>query len=86
VVVVGAGLAGLTCAYRLRQAGIDAKGSYSYWKVGQYTKFAGAEGELRKLSFRRRHTSIDAQGYLNGAVESGERASKEILADVKALG
>ncbi len=63
------------------------KGSYSFWKVGQYTKFAGAEGERSgNCHFAGEHTSIEAQGYLNGAVESGERACNEILADIKALG
>jgi monoamine oxidase len=33
--------------------------------------------------FAGEHTSIDFQGYLNGAVESGERASAEILAALK---
>jgi len=33
--------------------------------------------------FAGERTSIDAQGYLNGAVESGKRVSTEILADVK---
>ena len=33
--------------------------------------------------FAGEHTSIDFQGYLNGAVESGERAAGEILADLK---
>jgi len=81
------GLAGLTCAYRLRQAGIDAKDSYSYWKVSQDSKFAGAEGERSgNCQFAGEHTSIDAHRYLDGAVESRERASKEILADVKKLG
>jgi len=57
------GLAGLTCAYRLRQAGIDAKDSYSYWKVSQDSKFAGAEGERSgNCQFAGEHTSIDAQG------------------------
>jgi monoamine oxidase len=60
------------------------KGSYSYWKVGQYTKFAGAEGEQQgACHFAGEHTSIDFQGYLNGAVESGERAAAEILSDLK---
>jgi monoamine oxidase len=60
------------------------KGSYSYWKVGQYTKFAGAEGEAEgNCHFAGEHTSIDFQGYLNGAVESGERAAGEILAGLK---
>lgn len=60
------------------------KGSYSYWKVGQYTKFAGAEGQQEgACHFAGEHTSIDFQGYLNGAVESGERATAEILAASK---
>jgi monoamine oxidase len=60
------------------------KGSYSYWKVGQYTKFSGAEGERSgACHFAGEHTSVDFQGYLNGAVESGERAASEILADLK---
>jgi monoamine oxidase len=60
------------------------KGSYSYWKVGQYTKFAGAEGQQEgRCHFAGEHTSIDFQGYLNGAVESGERSAGEILAALK---
>jgi monoamine oxidase len=60
------------------------KGSYSYWKVGQYTKFAGIEREPEGgCHFAGEHTSIDFQGYLNGAVESGERAAGEILAALK---
>jgi monoamine oxidase len=60
------------------------KGSYSYWKVGQYTKFAGAERQQEgACHFAGEHTSIDSQGYLNGAVESGERAAGEILAALK---
>jgi monoamine oxidase len=54
--------------------------------VGQYTKFAGAEGARSgNCHFAGEHTSIEAQGYLNGAVESGERVTSEILADIKAL-
>jgi monoamine oxidase len=60
------------------------KGSYSYWKVGQYTKFAGAERQSEgNCHFAGEHTSIDFQGYLNGGVESGERACGEILAALK---
>ena len=47
------------------------RGSYSYWKVGQYTKFAGMERKRQaNCHFAGEHTSIDFQGYLNGAVES----------------
>ncbi|HEX8121704.1 MAG TPA: FAD-dependent oxidoreductase [Solirubrobacteraceae bacterium] len=63
------------------------KGSYSYWKVGQYQLFAGAEreqeGKLGACHFAGEHTSIDFQGYLNGAVETGQRAAAEILAAYK---
>jgi monoamine oxidase len=60
------------------------KGSYSYWKVGQYVSFAGAEREQSfDCHFAGEHTSIDFQGYLNGGVESGERAAGEIVADLR---
>jgi monoamine oxidase len=60
------------------------KGSYSFYKVGQYTQFAGMEGRRQgNCHFAGEHTSIDFQGYLNGAVETGERAAAEILADLK---
>jgi monoamine oxidase len=56
------------------------KGSYSYWKVGQYTRFSGAESARSgNCHFAGEHTSQDFQGYLNGAVETGERAAQEIL-------
>jgi len=60
------------------------RGSYSYWKVGQYTQFSGME-RLRQgnCHFAGEHTSIDFQGYLNGAVESGERVVDEIVGDYK---
>jgi monoamine oxidase len=58
-------------------------GSYSYWKVGQYTRFSGAEKlPSGACHFAGEHTSQDFQGYLNGAVESGQRAAAEVLADL----
>jgi monoamine oxidase len=49
--------------------------------VGQYTAFAGVEGEPEgNCHFCGEHTSIDSQGYLNGAVETGERAAAEVAA------
>ena len=61
------------------------KGSYSYWKVGQYQQFVGVEREVEGGSchFCGEHTSIDFQGYLNGAVETGERVAGEIAAALK---
>ena len=54
------------------------------WQVGQYTRFAGVEGEQEgNAHFCGEHTSIDAQGYLEGAVETGERAAVEIISDLR---
>jgi monoamine oxidase len=58
-------------------------GSYAFWKVGQYTRFAGIEGvQEGNAHFCGEHTSIDFQGYLNGATETGERVAKEITSDL----
>ena len=53
--------------------------------MGQYQAFAGVEREIEGGSchFAGEHTSIDFQGYLNGAVETGERAAGEITAALK---
>ncbi|HEV7751072.1 MAG TPA: FAD-dependent oxidoreductase [Baekduia sp.] len=83
-------LPGITAAWDGR-ATVDAwptypwtKGSYSYFKVGQYTRFSGAEAEVAgACHFAGEHTSQDFQGYLNGAVESGQRAASEVLAALK---
>jgi monoamine oxidase len=59
-------------------------GSYSFWKVGQYTGFSGVEKEaVGSCHFAGEHTSQDFQGYLNGAVETGYRAADEVLAALK---
>jgi monoamine oxidase len=59
------------------------KGSYSYWKVGQYTRFSGMESRRQgNCHFAGEHTSQDFQGYLNGAVETGERAAAEVIDDL----
>jgi monoamine oxidase len=58
-------------------------GSYACYKPGQYTTIAGAEGEaVDGLHFAGEHTSLEFQGFMNGAVESGERVAREILASV----
>ena len=55
-------------------------GSYSYYKPGQYTRFGGAEPEISgACHFAGEHTTQDFQGYLQGAVFSGQRAAGEVL-------
>ena len=55
-------------------------GSYAAFAPGQYTDFWGY---LRKpagsILFAGEHTSTHSQGYLNGGVESGERAAHQVL-------
>lgn len=59
------------------------RGSYSFWQVGQYTRFAGIEGRPEgRAHFCGEHTSVDNQGYLEGAVETGERAAEEVLTNL----
>jgi len=59
-------------------------GSYSYWKKGQYTTFAGAERERSgNCHFAGEHCSINFQGYMEGGAQEGARAANEILSDYK---
>ena len=81
-------LPGLTAGWN-RKASLDcwlsnpwSRGSYSFYRVGQYTKFAGSEGAREgNIHFCGEQTS-EFQGFMNGAVESGERVATEVLADL----
>ncbi|MCU1428186.1 MAG: hypothetical protein JWL83_2186 [Actinomycetia bacterium] len=54
-------------------------GSYSYYRVGQFHTISGSEHRQEgNLHFAGEHTSVSQQGFLEGAVESGERAAREI--------
>lgn len=59
------------------------KGAYSFYKVGQYATYgpiaAAAEG---RVHFAGEHTSINNQGFLDGAVATGARAAREIVAQL----
>jgi monoamine oxidase len=58
-------------------------GSYSCYKVGQYTGFAGYEGVPQgRIHFAGEHTSYMFQGYMEGGAETGIRAAKQILSDL----
>jgi monoamine oxidase len=65
-------------------------GSYSYWKVGQYTQFSGYEKARQpdpisgKCHFAGEHCSQDFQGFMEGGAAEGARAANEILSDYKA--
>jgi monoamine oxidase len=54
-------------------------GAYSQYNVGQYTGFGGIEGVREgNIHFAGEHTSPAFQGFMEGAVESGERVADEI--------
>jgi monoamine oxidase len=55
------------------------RGSYALFKPGQYSAFNGAlDTPDGRVHFAGEHTSAAWQGYLNGAVESGQRAGREL--------
>jgi monoamine oxidase len=59
------------------------KASYSGALAGQYTSYFenAAKPELNNsMFFAGEHTSSKSMGFMNGAVEAGERAAREILA------
>lgn len=59
-----------------------SRGSYAVLKPGQYSQFwgTGPIPELEnRLIFAGEHTSIDFQGFMNGAYESGFRAARQII-------
>ncbi|MEO8437682.1 MAG: NAD(P)/FAD-dependent oxidoreductase [Chloroflexota bacterium] len=62
----------------------NLKCSYSYWRVGQYTAFAGYEKQRQgNVHFAGEHCSQDFQGFMEGGASEGVRAGGEILADLK---
>jgi len=57
-------------------------GSYAAFLVGQYTRFSQQVRAAREggVHFAGEHTDTDQQGYIDGAVRTGERAARELLA------
>jgi len=59
------------------------RGSRATCLVGQYTRYpeVAARAELAgRLSFAGEHASLWAMGTMNGAIEAGERAARELVA------
>ncbi|MBN8610309.1 MAG: FAD-dependent oxidoreductase [Deltaproteobacteria bacterium] len=57
------------------------RGSYACYLPGQWS-IGGAEGTVEaegRLYFAGEHTSLDYQGFMEGAAESGQRAADDIL-------
>ena len=57
------------------------RGSYAAFGPGQVTRYWGFVGVAEgRVHFAGEHTSMRAQGFLDGAVSSGQRAAREVLA------
>jgi monoamine oxidase len=55
-------------------------GAYSYPRVGQAVSYGAIAGRTeRRILFAGEHTSIANIGFLDGAVETGERAARRLL-------
>ncbi len=71
-----------TLSYPTGDPNLD--GSYSCWRVGQYTLFSGYEKARQgKIHFAGEHCSTNFQGFMEGGAEEGNRAANEILNDYK---
>lgn len=56
------------------------RSSYSFYRLGQYTSFAGHERARQKgVFFCGEHTSIDFQGFMEGGASEGKRAATELI-------
>ena len=55
--------------------------SYSYWRVGQYQTIAGYEAVPQgQVYFAGEHTSVEFQGFMEGAASSGVRVARQVVA------
>ena len=59
-------------------------GSYAAFRPGQFTRYWGFVGMPEGgCHFGGEHTAMAAQGFLEGAVRSGERCAREVSARVR---
>ena len=60
------------------------RGSYLGFGPGQFTRYWGILGAAEdRVHFAGEHTATFGQGYLDGAIESGERAARDVLHDFR---
>jgi len=58
-------------------------GSYAAFGPGQLTKYWHGVGKSQgRVHFAGEHTSTYSQGFLNGGVESGDRAAIEVMQSI----
>jgi monoamine oxidase len=81
---------GISAARNSKQARMDwisnpwSKGSYASYGPGHWTTIRGAEFKpVGNLHFAGEHCSLDFQGFMNGAAETGRRAAENIIASIR---
>ncbi|GAA0643149.1 hypothetical protein GCM10010174_77460 [Kutzneria viridogrisea] len=58
-------------------------GAYSCYPIGYCHRYAGYEGTRQgNVHLAGEHTSFESLGFMNGGVESGQRAAREIIGSV----
>lgn len=63
-----------------------AKAGYSCFKKGQWSTLAGWEAvPVGNVYFAGEHTSVEFQGYMNGAAETGKAAAEQIAAKILSI-
>lgn len=61
-----------------------SRGAYSHWPLDYCHHYAGYEAVRQgNVHFAGEHTSLEHQGFMNGAASSGQRAAEEILDDLR---
>jgi monoamine oxidase len=61
-----------------------ARGSYACYKPGQALAFRGAEVQpVGRIYFAGEHCAVDNQGFMEGAIETGQAAAAAIVAALK---
>jgi len=74
------GLAALSLPHRSPFFGL----AYSFWKVGQYTDFAGFERVPQGgVHFCGEHTSVEFQGFMEGGASTGRQTAQDLIALIK---
>ncbi len=62
------------------------QGSYACFKPGQISRFRASLGKtVGQIYFAGEYTSVEHQGYMNGAVESGQQTARSIMNRIKGL-
>ena len=62
-----------------------AGGSYTCYRKGQWSEFFGVDGEpVGNILFAGEHCSLEFQGYMNGAIETGLQAAQAVISRMNA--